>query len=98
MRCTGSKTGAKSNYNPVQMPRFPLVKQEVPEGVDTGDSSHGGKEVEETSNMPRRRFGGGRVHGASGRIIDSHRQEAQHPAELDVPPEASATIQMPKRR
>jgi hypothetical protein len=25
MRCTGSKTGAKGSYKPVQIPRFPLV-------------------------------------------------------------------------
>jgi hypothetical protein len=66
--------------------------------TNIADSTRGGKE--ETAETPKitRRRGSGRVRGAGGKILDSCRLETQHRVELDAPPEATTTIQMPTAR
>jgi hypothetical protein len=40
----------------------------------------------------------GRTHRGGGKSADSHRFEAQRRAELETPPETTATINLPKSR
>jgi hypothetical protein len=54
--------------------------------------------VEEAQNTTNKRGGSGRACGPGGKNLDSHHFEAQRRVELETPPEAAATIQMPKSK
>jgi hypothetical protein len=67
--------------------------------ADKEDLVRRGKEkVAEVPKTTKKRGNSRRVHGVGGKILDSRRFEAKRRAELDTPPEATATIQMPKSR
>jgi hypothetical protein len=60
--------------------------------------------VEDTAHMTqekvvaKKRAGSGKTRGGSGKSADSRRFEAQRRAELEMPSENTATINLPKSR
>jgi hypothetical protein len=48
--------------------------------------------------IPKKRVGSGKTRGGGGKSVDSRRFEAQRRAELEMPSESTATINLPKSR
>jgi hypothetical protein len=48
--------------------------------------------------IPKKRVGSEKTRGGGGKSVDSHRFEAQRRAELEMPSENTATINLPKSR
>jgi hypothetical protein len=48
--------------------------------------------------IPKKRVGSGKTHGGGGKSVDSRRFKAQRRAELEMPSENTAIINLPKSR